>query len=73
MPRSHSQTSQETFKKFLKVTEYYYVVDNHFTGLKVVFRDWKSDVFLMYFSSAYLFHFNFCGIIYRNLKRQDSI
>lgn len=48
-------------------------VDNHFTGLKVVFRDWKSDVFLMYFSSAYLFHFNFCGIIYRNLKRQDSI
>lgn len=73
MPRSHSQTSQETFNKFSKLLNIIMFVDNHFTGLKVVFRDWKSDVFLMYFSSAYLFHFNFCGIIYRNLKRQDSI
>lgn len=34
MPRSHSQTSQETFKKFLKVTECYYVRRQPFYRVK---------------------------------------
>lgn len=61
----HHKKRLTSFSKLLNIIMF---VDNNFTGLKVVFRDWKSDVFLMYFSSAYLFHFNFCGIIYRNLN-----